>query len=226
MRNEDRPHWFKVKAIFLQNCKDTVCHYCGVLITKQNMSVDHKHPIAKGGGVFDLNNLALCCKKCNRLKSDYDYEYFKNNREEILKNLMNRIKEKNSRREELEKWITINGSKNLSDWFIDVEFNPMDENEIKMFRKEHLSLVRFSPTLLEFNFSEKLPDEMCEVIKEKVGEVLKKLGTPVKAMKNYVDSSGKYILFENNVLLNMDNFSQKVLNKQELNLFNNGQYKE
>jgi hypothetical protein len=143
---------------------------------------------------------------------------------QILQDLFKRIKEKNSRREEQEKWLTINGSKDLKDWFLDVPFNPDEENEIKRFRSQTVSLIRFSPNLLEFNFCENLPDETCELIKERVGEVLQKLGTPVKAMKNYVDKTGQYLLFENRVLLNMETFVQKVLNKKELDLFNKGQY--
>lgn len=224
MRNEDRAQWFKVKDVFLRKCKDTTCHYCGILITNKNLSVDHMKPIAKGGGVFDLNNLALCCKKCNRLKSDYDYDYFKANREQILKDLFKRIKAKESRREEQEKWLTINGSQDLKDWFMDVEYVPEEENEIKRFRHNFLSLIRVTPTLLEFNFAENLADETCDLIKERVGEALKKLGTPVKVMKNYVDNKGQYILFENRVLLNLETFEQKVLNKKEMSLFNKGEY--
>lgn len=226
MRNEDRAAWFKVKDVFLQNCKDTDCHYCGVAITNKNRSVDHKHPIAKGGGVFDLNNLALCCKRCNRLKSDYDYDYFKTNREQILLDLYKRINAKQSRRDEQEKWLTINGSQDLKDWFFDSPFDPAEENEMKRFRSQFVSLVRISPNLLEFNFCENLADETCDLIKERVWEVLQKLGTPVKAMKNYVDLKGQYILFENRVLLNMETFTQKVLNKKELMQFNKGEYTE
>lgn len=226
MRNEDRQQWFKVKAVFLQNCKDTSCHYCNVPITNKNTSVDHKHPIGKGGDVFDLNNLALCCLKCNRLKSDYDYEYFKANREQILKDLFQRISEKQSRQAEQEKWLTINGSKNLKDWFLDIPFNPEQENELKRFRSQTVSLVRIYPNLLEFNFSENLPDETCELIKERVGAVLQKFGTPVKAMMNYVDSAGRYILFENKVLLNMETMTEKLLTKKELGIFNSGKYSE
>lgn len=225
MRNEDRDAWFKVKDVFLQNCKDTDCHYCGVTITNKNRSVDHKHPIAKGGGIFDLNNLALCCLKCNRLKSDYDYNYFKTNREQILQDLHKRINAKNSRRAEQEKWLTINGSQDLKDWFMDIPFNPDEENEMKLYRNPMVSLVRFSPNQVEFNFSETLPDASCELIKERVWEVLKKFGTPVKAMKNYVDISGQYMLFENRVLLNMDTFTQKVLTKKEIGLFTRSEYK-
>jgi hypothetical protein len=226
VRNEDRAQWFKVKDVFLQNCKDTSCHYCGVTITNKNRSVDHKHPIAKGGGVFDLNNLALCCKKCNRLKSDYDYDFFKSNREQILQDLFKRINAKQSRRAEQEKWLTINGSQDLRDWFMDVPFMPEEENEIQRFRSQFVSLVRLSPTQIEFNFSEALSEETCELIKERVWAVLTKIGTPVKVMKNYVDVTGRYLLFENRVLMDMVTFEEKVMNKKDMGLFNRGQYPE
>lgn len=226
MRNEDRPKWFKVKAVFLRQCKDTACHYCGVLITKENESVDHKHPIAKGGGVFDLNNLALCCKKCNRLKSDMDYDYFKQNRKQILQDLFKRIKEKQGRREELERLLTINASRDLKDWFVDSPFFPNSELEISKFRTPHKSLVRFSPNSIEFNFNANVSDEQKELIKERVWGVLQKFGTPVKAMKNYVDDKGQYIHFENRVILNMETFTQKIATKKDLGLFRNGLYNE
>lgn len=184
------------------------------------------HPIAKGGGVFDLNNLALCCKKCNRLKSDYDYDYFKQNREKILQDLFSKINAKKGRIAELEKMIAINGSQDLKDWFLDIPFEPESENELQKFRSANLSLVRISSNYIEFNFCESISVETCELIKERVWGVLQKMGTPVKVMKNYVDSKGQYILFENRVLLNMETFTQTILNKKDMGLFNQGLYTE
>lgn len=37
-------------------------------------TADHKNPISKGGDIFDYNNLAVCCHKCNNDKDDMSYE--------------------------------------------------------------------------------------------------------------------------------------------------------
>lgn len=48
------------------------CAYCGGL----GDQVDHKIPIAQGG-TSDPDNLAPCCRTCNRLKGDYTPEQFR-----------------------------------------------------------------------------------------------------------------------------------------------------
>lgn len=53
-----------------------VCHYCGVVLTEKNTSVDHVMPRSKGGE-DDFSNLVFACKKCNSLKGSGDYETFK-----------------------------------------------------------------------------------------------------------------------------------------------------
>lgn len=211
MRNEDRQQWFKVKDVFLQNCKDTTCHYCGVPITDKNRSVDHKHPIAKGGGVFDLNNLALCCKRCNRFKSDYDYSYFVENRKQIIEDYYQRIQDKMARREEGEKFASIKKSKNLQDWFTSEVYDPEEEIEIKKFRHQFLSLITVGSKTLTFNFSESLPEGQEEIIKEKVYNFLENFGTPVKVIGCYVDFKGENLLLPNRVIINLDTLSVRVL---------------
>lgn len=37
-------------------------------------TADHKNPISKGGDIFDNNNLAVCCSKCNSDKSNMSIE--------------------------------------------------------------------------------------------------------------------------------------------------------
>lgn len=41
---------------------------------KDGATADHKIPISKGGDVFNFENLAVCCYKCNNKKADDDYE--------------------------------------------------------------------------------------------------------------------------------------------------------
>ena len=51
------------------------CRYCPGFISALDASVDHVHPISQGGGL-GLDNLALCCLPCNKLKgglSEYGF---------------------------------------------------------------------------------------------------------------------------------------------------------
>ena len=45
------------------------CVYCGTLLDFDNATLDHVHPLAKGGP-HCLGNLVLACARCNRLKGD------------------------------------------------------------------------------------------------------------------------------------------------------------
>ena len=147
MRDEDREEWFKVKRVFLANCKETTCHYCDILITQKNMSVDHKHPIAKGGGVFDLNNLALCCKPCNRFKTDYDYDYFVKNRVQIIEDYRQRQREFMARKQENNKFQSLKENKDLRACFSDEEFDVENENEVEA---DHELALLLDETLILF----------------------------------------------------------------------------
>lgn len=52
-----------------------LCCYCGIKLTKQNLGVDHKKVLSRGGEHIK-ENLALCCKDCNQLKLDKHYDEF------------------------------------------------------------------------------------------------------------------------------------------------------
>ncbi len=45
------------------------CYYCGVLLDKENRSLDHYIPRSKGGFAV-LKNLVTSCKTCNVLKGN------------------------------------------------------------------------------------------------------------------------------------------------------------
>lgn len=55
---------------------DRHCAYCGVLLEKRELRVDHKVSLAKGGS-NDLDNLMPACHDCNRYKLFYDLEIFR-----------------------------------------------------------------------------------------------------------------------------------------------------
>lgn len=45
------------------------CFYCGRKLTDGNRSIDHIHPLSKGG-TNSSPNMVTCCKKCNTLKGN------------------------------------------------------------------------------------------------------------------------------------------------------------
>ncbi len=52
------------------------CVYCGTALDFENATLDHVHPLAKGGTHYP-GNLVLACCRCNRLKSDLlPHEFF------------------------------------------------------------------------------------------------------------------------------------------------------
>jgi 5-methylcytosine-specific restriction endonuclease McrA len=101
-RNDPDNPWFEVEAkinfsrSFLTRWKEkhgTIkCTYCpktDLVIEYEGMSVpkgvlatiDHVHPISRGGGVFDLKNVVPCCSSCNQKKGNkLLHEFQKTNR--------------------------------------------------------------------------------------------------------------------------------------------------
>lgn len=58
------------------------CHYCGVLTPgysdgthAHDRTVDHKIPVDRGGK-DEVDNLVICCRKCNSQKGTLPYEVF------------------------------------------------------------------------------------------------------------------------------------------------------
>jgi len=70
----------------LFNTQNGECCYCGVQITKDNLSVDHKTALGSGG-THTKENICLCCKDCNTLKLDKSSDQFT----EFLQNYARRI---------------------------------------------------------------------------------------------------------------------------------------
>ena len=68
----------KITAEIISLVKDKYnnkCIYCGADCSEK-YTIDHKVPLIRGGD-NDIENLALCCKKCNSSKHDKtDIEYF------------------------------------------------------------------------------------------------------------------------------------------------------
>lgn len=52
------------------------CGYCAAPIDRITMSVDHVHPLHRGG-TNDRANLLAACRSCNNLKSTYTVDEFR-----------------------------------------------------------------------------------------------------------------------------------------------------
>jgi hypothetical protein len=51
------------------------CIYCGIKLTLENCSADHRISL-KNKGKNDIENMDIICKKCNRGKSDFNQDFF------------------------------------------------------------------------------------------------------------------------------------------------------
>lgn len=48
---------------------DPTCHYCGVVLSLSNATLDHVIPVSRGGKSA-RRNLVISCKSCNQEKGD------------------------------------------------------------------------------------------------------------------------------------------------------------
>lgn len=51
------------------------CCYCGVVLTTESLSLDHRKPISRGGS-WALENLTVVCLRCNHVKGCLNHEEF------------------------------------------------------------------------------------------------------------------------------------------------------
>lgn len=51
------------------------CCYCGCCLTTENLSVDHRKPVSRGGG-WELANMQIVCRHCNECKHVLDHAEF------------------------------------------------------------------------------------------------------------------------------------------------------
>lgn len=84
------------------------CSYCpktnliieehGMRVPNNNKAtIDHIVPISKGGGVFDVANVCVCCGKCNTKKGNKSLKQFLADREYQKEQKRLRLKAKNRR---------------------------------------------------------------------------------------------------------------------------------
>lgn len=68
-----------------------ICPFCGITLTKKNLSIDHVIPKQRGGSLL-LDNLHLCCKDCNTLKWTKTADEFEKFLVEYATRIINRTK--------------------------------------------------------------------------------------------------------------------------------------
>lgn len=62
------PFLFVDFLLWLNN-QPQLCTYCGIPLTPNDVSLDHKMPVSRLGS-WDLDNYVLCCLSCNLAKHD------------------------------------------------------------------------------------------------------------------------------------------------------------
>lgn len=79
LSEQERAEWntFRLRVL---RASTMTCEYCGKtglteeLMPDQGFSrlatLDHCHPVSKGGAVYDLDNLKVACFPCNKSKDD------------------------------------------------------------------------------------------------------------------------------------------------------------
>ena len=56
------------------------CVYCAGELALENATLDHVHPLSRGGASDDAGNVVVACGPCNRMKGDMlPYDFFARN---------------------------------------------------------------------------------------------------------------------------------------------------
>src|SRR5262245_46744307 len=74
-RADGVPLAFDVEDLVFLASKETVCGYCHAPLSFDLVRFDHAMPTARGGR-HTIDNLAVCCDRCNRLKGRLTAEEF------------------------------------------------------------------------------------------------------------------------------------------------------
>ncbi|MES2767941.1 MAG: HNH endonuclease [Bdellovibrionota bacterium] len=66
-KERDKARDLKKTSWWNQKIQAGICYYCEKKFSKDNLTMDHKVPIARGG-TSSMNNIVCCCKACNTKK--------------------------------------------------------------------------------------------------------------------------------------------------------------
>ncbi len=71
---------------YLANMQGRKCMYCGIRLTRDNLQIDHKFPVSRGGSNEKWNLQALC-RQCNSRKGMHSDEEFRERYSELLSSI-------------------------------------------------------------------------------------------------------------------------------------------
>ena len=60
-------YWYEIRQTLLK--RDRCCGFCGIMLDKYTITIDHLIPRCLGGS-DELNNLVAACKSCNNAKDN------------------------------------------------------------------------------------------------------------------------------------------------------------
>lgn len=97
--------WLKFRKIFLIRHKEIhnsfICEYCGRPDLRDSerrsdsqVTLDHITPLSKGGQMFDLSNIVICCNICNRIKDSDSLKKFEETNKDYLRGHRKKFKYK------------------------------------------------------------------------------------------------------------------------------------
>lgn len=70
-RQKQKARELRKSAWWKQKLSQGICYYCQGHFPKDELTMDHKVPIARGG-LSSKNNIVPCCKDCNSKKQSQD----------------------------------------------------------------------------------------------------------------------------------------------------------
>ena len=86
----ERIYTFKEKLAInhVKSQKPRECYYCKQPLSISKITIEHKHPLSRGGKTV-IENLAMCCEKCNLEKGDMtekEYYIYKEKQKQLQEN--------------------------------------------------------------------------------------------------------------------------------------------
>ncbi len=66
-KEREKARELRKSAWWKQKLQAGVCYYCEETFSRENLTMDHKVPLARGG-TSSKNNIVCCCKGCNTKK--------------------------------------------------------------------------------------------------------------------------------------------------------------
>lgn len=73
--------WSDLRRQWLvENSPNCPCHYCGVRLSYENLTLDHRIPRSRAPHLrYEMSNLVPCCFTCNGLKGSVAHDDYQHN---------------------------------------------------------------------------------------------------------------------------------------------------